>query len=62
MDHASASDVLARIDAMRASVTDLGTVLRSGSLDEADERYLSRCIDLLEMELAAIREYLVRLA
>jgi hypothetical protein len=52
--------LLARVEEMRVSVADMTRVV-SAEAPEADQRYLSRCCDLLRIELTAIREYIEHL-
>lgn len=55
-------DVLARVrqrtDCISLDITAVRDELSAQPLSVSDRQYLDRCLDLLEMELTAFREYL----
>ena len=53
--------VVARMQAIESDVADLRMRVEAEELEISDRRYLSRCFDLLGMELRALRQYLVGL-
>lgn len=61
MSESSVELLLARVTEMRASIHDLSDLVRSSELEEAHQRYLFRCFDLLDAELMVIRGYAGRL-
>ena len=53
--------LLEQVESMQRTVASLSLTLRGEVIDDRDRQYLSRCFELLDMELAAITEYLGRL-
>jgi RNA polymerase-interacting CarD/CdnL/TRCF family regulator len=53
---------IARLQSVASDVSDLRRTLDAEGLSVSDRQYLSRCFDLLEMELSALRQYLDGLA
>ncbi len=49
--------VIARIERVESEVVDLQRTVEIEILAVSDRQYLSRCFDLLNMELRALREY-----
>jgi hypothetical protein len=52
------SGVLARLDGIGSEVTSLRRTVDAEPMQVSDRQYVSRCFDLLEMELGALRQYL----
>lgn len=60
----NAERVSAAVERIRSIETDVSTLRRTiagEELEPSDRQYLSRCFDLLDIELAALRQYLVEL-
>ena len=62
MDAATIGDVIARVQAIESDVAALRRTIDGEVLSVSDHQYLSRCFDLLTMELDALRQYLGGLA
>ena len=54
--------VLARVQAIESDIVALRRTIDGEELSVSDHQYLSRCFDLLTMELDAVRQYLHGLA
>lgn len=52
------AEVVARVRSLELQVTTLRRSIDAESLPITDRQYLSRCFDLLDMELGALRQYL----
>lgn len=55
------SEIVVRMRVIETDVAALRHSVESEQLAFSDRRYLSRCFDLLDMELRALRQYLVGL-
>jgi len=62
MDAATIGGVIARVQAIESDVVALRRTIDGEELSVSDHQYLSRCFDLLTMELDALRQYLGGLA
>lgn len=62
MDIETAGGVIARVRAIELDVVALRRTIDGEALSVSDRQYLSRCFDLLTMELDALRQYLRGLA
>lgn len=62
MDAETIGGVLARVQAIESDVVALRRTIDGEELSVSDHQYLSRCFDLLTMELDAVRQYLHGLA
>lgn len=51
-------EAVARVRSLELQVTTLRRSLDAERLPITDRQYLSRCFDLLDMELGALRQYL----
>ena len=49
---------IARLQSIAVDVSGLRRALDAEALSVSDRQYLSRCFDLLQMELDALRQYL----
>ena len=50
--------LIARLDAIQSEIGELRRVLDAEQLAVSDRQYVTRCFDLLTMELEALRQYL----
>jgi hypothetical protein len=50
--------VIVRVQAVEADIVALRRTIDGEELSVSDHQYLSRCFDLLTMELEAVRQYL----
>ena len=62
MDAETIGGVLARVQAIELDIVALRRTIDGEELSASDHQYLSRCFDLLTMELDAVRQYLHGLA
>lgn len=62
MDVETIGGVLARVQAIESDIVALRRTIDGEELSVSDHQYLSRCFDLLTMELDAVRQYLHGLA
>ena len=62
MDAETIGGVLARVQAIESDIAALRRMIDGEELSVSDHQYLSRCFDLLTMELDAVRQYLHGLA
>lgn len=62
MDAATIGGVIAGVQAIESDVVALRRTIDGQELSVSDHQYLSRCFDLLTMELDALRKYLDGLA
>ena len=62
MDAETVGGVLARGQAIESDIAALRRTIGGEELSVSDHQYLSRCFDLLTMELDAVRQYLHGLA
>lgn len=62
MDAETIGGVLARVQAIESDIVALRCTIVGEELSVSDHQYLSRCFDLLTMELDAVRQYLHGLA
>ena len=62
MDAETIGGVLARVQAIESDLVALRRTIDGEELSVSDHQYLSRCFDLLTMELDAVRQYLHGLA
>ena len=62
MDTETIGAVIARVRAIESDIGALRRTIDTGALAASDHQYLSRCFDLLTMELDALRQYLQGLA
>ena len=62
MDAEMIGGVLARVHAIESDIVALRRTIDGEELSVSDHQYLSRCFDLLTMELDALRQYLHGLA
>lgn len=62
MDAETIGGVLARVQAIESDIVALRRTIDGEQLSVSDHQYLSRCFDLLTMELDALRQYLHGLA
>lgn len=62
MDAETIGGVLVRVQAIESDVVALRHTIDGEELSVSDHQYLSRCFDLLTMELDALRQYLHGLA
>ena len=58
MDAETIGGVLTRVQAIESDVVALRRTIDGEELSVSDHQYLSRCFDLLTMELDAVRQYL----
>ena len=54
--------LIARLDAIQSDIGELRRIVDAEQLAVSDRQYLTRCFDLLIMELDALRQYLGGLA
>jgi hypothetical protein len=50
--------VIVRVQVIEADIVALRRIIDGEELSVSDHQYLSRCFDLLTMELEAVRQYL----
>lgn len=50
--------ITARLQSIASDVSGLRRTLDAEELSISDRQYVSRCFDLLEMELSALRQYI----
>jgi hypothetical protein len=62
MDPETIGVVISRVHGIESDVEALRQTIDSEALSVSDRQYLSRCFDLLHMELEALRQYLGGLA
>jgi hypothetical protein len=62
MDAETIGGAIARVQAIESDVVALKRTIVGEELSVSDHQYLSRCFDLLTMELDAVRQYLRGLA
>lgn len=62
MDAETIGGVLVRVQAIESDIVALRRTIDGEELSVSDHQYLSRCFDLLTMELDALRQYLHGLA
>ena len=62
MDVETIGGVPARVQAIESDIVALRRTIDGEELSVSDHQYLSRCFDLLTMELDAVRQYLHGLA
>lgn len=62
MDAEAIGGVLVRVQAIESDIVALRRTIDGEELSVSDHQYLSRCFDLLAMELDALRQYLHGLA
>ena len=62
MEAETIGEVIARVQAIESDVAALRRTIDGHELSVSDRQYLSRCFDLLTMELDALRQYLHGLA
>lgn len=55
------SQVIERMQLIESDVASIRETVESEELGMSDRRYLSRCFDLLDMELRALKQYLLGL-
>lgn len=55
------SQVIERIQMIESGMASIREAVESEDLGTSDRRYLSRCFDLLNMELRALKQYLLGL-
>ena len=55
------SQVIERMQLIETDVASIRQTVESEELGTSDRRYLSRCFDLLDMELRALKQYLLGL-
>ncbi len=55
------SQVIERMQMIESDVASIRQAVESEDLGTSDRRYLSRCFDLLNMELHALKQYLIGL-
>lgn len=55
------SQVIERMQVIETDVAAIRQTVESEDLGTSDRRYLSRCFDLLDMELRALKQYLLGL-
>ena len=58
MESGNIAAAIVRVQSIHADVENLRRVIDAEELTVSDRQYLSRCFDLLEMELGAVRQYL----
>ena len=58
MDSETMGGVLVRVQAVESDIVALRRTIDGEELSVGDHQYLSRCFDLLTMELDALRQYL----
>lgn len=58
MDAETMDAAVARVQSIAKDVSELRRALDAQALPVSDRQYLSRCFDLLAMELGALRQYL----
>ncbi len=58
MDAETIGAVISRVQAVESDVAGLRRVIDGEPLSVSERQYLSRCFDLLGMELEAVRQYL----
>ena len=58
MDVEMIGAVIARVETIERDIGALRRTIDAEPLPVSDRQYLSRCFDLLHMELAAVRQYL----
>jgi hypothetical protein len=58
MQEETSGPLVSRVRAIEDDVSALRRTLEGEELATGDRQYLSRCFDLLDMELVAIRQYL----
>lgn len=58
MDAETISRLIARAQAIESDIVALRRTVDGEELSVSDHQYLSRCFDLLTMELDALRQYL----
>ena len=58
MEPETFGEAIARVQSIATEVDDVRRTVDSKQLAVSDRQYLSRCFDLLEMELDALRQYL----
>jgi hypothetical protein len=52
------ADAIARVRTIQADVAELRRAIDGQPVGTTDRQYLGRCFDLLDLELAALRDYL----
>lgn len=55
------STLTTRVGTLQADISDLRRAVDLEELTVSDRQYLSRCFDLLDMELSALRDFLTGL-
>jgi hypothetical protein len=58
METAVIGAVISRVQAVESDVAALRRMIAAEELTVSDHQYLSRCFDLLAMELDAVRQYI----
>jgi hypothetical protein len=58
MDPETIGAVLSRVEGIESDVGALRRTIDAEALSVSDRQYVSRCFDLLHMELEALRQYL----
>jgi RNA polymerase-interacting CarD/CdnL/TRCF family regulator len=58
MESETIGAAIAHLQSIATDISGLRRTLDAEGMSVSDRQYLSRCFDLLEMELAALREYL----
>jgi RNA polymerase-interacting CarD/CdnL/TRCF family regulator len=58
MEREAIHAAIARVQSVAADVSGLRRTLDGEGMSVSDRQYLSRCFELLEMELGALRQYL----
>ena len=61
MDRQAMAAAIARVEVIEAEAAELRQLVEREPLAPSQRQYLSRCFDLLDMELSALRQYLARL-
>jgi hypothetical protein len=62
METATIGAVISRVEAVETDLAALRRTIAAEELSVSDHQYLSRCFDLLAMELDALRQYISALA
>lgn len=57
MDAQTKGAVMSRVQAIASDIDALRRIVDAEPLSVSDRQYLSRCFELLQMELKALREY-----
>jgi len=57
MDAQTKGAVMSRVQAIASDIDALRRIVDAEPLSVSDRQYLSRCFELLQMELEALREY-----